>query len=178
MLEKGEVTQDQLDQTLEKPGKTAESKVNLVIRRLEAKYNAEEREKKENQHIYMKRKLAKKYGELQEMNMEQLKQYMQAYDKFMTRRGMGKAKALKVTPSVSGGEIMSSMKSMNKLKALESSKKNLNLEGLYGMESQRSSFLDKQLSAIKTEAVDDDQDKLNNYSSVQFVNFSGRLSRS
>ena len=70
------------------PSKNQESKVEFEIRRLESEQRKEEALMAANKDLYLKRRLEKKYDELKGLSVDDTKNYMKAYDKFMTTRGM------------------------------------------------------------------------------------------
>lgn len=77
----------------------------------------------------MKKKLVRKYGELNSMNMEQMKQYMEAYDRFMVLRGVFKEKVTqKINHVFSDQEINSGLKSVAKLRDNEESQKKIKID--------------------------------------------------
>lgn len=140
MVESGKLTHQQIEEYKlgKSPGRNAESRVDFELRRLEAEQKAEDNKMKENRDLYLKRRLEKKYDELQGLSLDQTKKYMKAYDKFMVTRGMQNKQDAKVKRvDVSQQEILSQIKSVTRLSAHERSKKNLNIDMsmLYGMES-------------------------------------------
>lgn len=82
----------------------------------------------------MQSRLTQQYKELSDMDAGALPKYMYAYDKFMKARGIQKKPLLKQVIA-SEQEAAKAVDSVTRLNALEQSKKSLELNLLFGMDT-------------------------------------------